>query len=126
VLDFDGSAQGLAANALDGIDLPDDGLLGPIAGLAATAQGNAATGEGVNLAAALASGKNVSYIWDFGDGSQALVTTGISNGGSVIQHIYAERGDYVVTVTATNHQGTYQATTIVHIGYEAYFPLVLP
>lgn len=37
------------------------------------------------------------YIWDFGDGSPAI------NGSSYINHVYADTGNYIVTLTAYNN-----------------------
>lgn len=50
------------------------------------------------------SGTNITYTWDFGDGTppQPLPFGGEGHTTPPITHVYSHVGDYVVTVTATN------------------------
>jgi PKD repeat protein len=59
------------------------------------------------LTATITAGSNVSYVWDFGDG-----TTG---NGRVVTHIYTAPGNYTAIVTATNAVSSDTATTAVNI-----------
>ncbi|MEZ4663083.1 MAG: PKD domain-containing protein, partial [Caldilineaceae bacterium] len=53
------------------------------------------------------SGSNVSYAWDFGDGSTGT--------GAIVSHQYAITGTYAARVVAANSQGSMEATTTVLI-----------
>jgi PKD repeat protein len=66
---------------------------------------------------ATASGSNIAYIWDFGDGQ--------TGGGNPIGHSYAAAGRYTATVTATNSISLQIATTLVDIWSRTYLPIVL-
>ena len=64
-------------------------------------------------------GTNVTYTWDFGDGSAAY--------GASTVHTYTEVGEYSVTVTATNSAGSVQDTLIVIVAAPprlTYLPLI--
>lgn len=78
-----------------------------IAGLSATNNGPTTLGGSTALAAAINAGTNVSYAWDFGDG-----TTGT---GANPSHTYTARGSYTATVAATNSRGTVTASTTVEV-----------
>jgi len=75
-----------------------------ITGLAASNNGPTALGGATTLNATVTTGDNVSYSWNFGDG-----TTG---SGAAVNHTYA-LGSYNATVTASNSQGSATASTTV-------------
>ena len=79
----------------------------PITGLAITNDSPTLLGNATHLTAAIASGTNVSYTWNFGDGK--------SGTGVATSHIYTPTGAYTVTVTATNSKGSQTASTVVQI-----------
>ena len=64
-------------------------------------------GTVTQLTASTSGGSNVTYEWDFGDGSNAS--------GAVVSHQYAAPGTYPAEVTATNSVGQATATTIVQV-----------
>ena len=67
---------------------------------------------------ATATGSNITYHWNFGDGQ--------SGSGATTGHIYTATGTYSATVTATNGAGSIPATTLVTIEpIKVYLPLVL-
>jgi PKD repeat protein len=69
--------------------------------------------------AVVTGGTNISYTWDFGDGSTAT--------GPVVNHVYASTGTYTVTVTAVNPVSSVQVETIVVViqpDYILYIPIV--
>jgi PKD repeat protein len=78
-----------------------------IAGLTAANNSPTPLDSVTTLTATLTAGSNVSYAWDFGDGT-------IGN-GRVVTHIYPAAGNYTATVTATNTLGSATATTAVNI-----------
>jgi PKD repeat protein len=78
-----------------------------IANLAAANDGPNALGTATQLTATISSGSNVTYEWDFGDGSKAT--------GAVVSHQYAAPGTYTAEVSASNSLGQETATTIVQI-----------
>ncbi|MEM7028859.1 MAG: PKD domain-containing protein [Chloroflexota bacterium] len=55
-------------------------------------------------------GSNLTYTWDFGDGSPIL-----SNGSSQVSHTYQQLGFYTVILTASNSLGSDSTTQIVEI-----------
>jgi hypothetical protein len=79
----------------------------PIAGLTATNNGPLLIGQDVTLEASVTGGSNVTYAWDLGDGETAE--------GRVVEHAYAEDGDYTAAVTASNSASTMTADTTVTI-----------
>ncbi|MDX1613698.1 MAG: PKD domain-containing protein [Candidatus Promineifilaceae bacterium] len=79
----------------------------PIAGLAAADDSPTALGHQTALTATLAAGTDVTYQWDFGDGS--------SGSGPTTNHVYGGPGTYVAEVTATNPVSSQTAQTIVEI-----------
>ena len=79
----------------------------PITGLTASNDGPTELGSLTTFTATIETGTNVTYTWDFGDGS--------SGSGPVTTHTYAAVGSYTATVTATNSAGSVEATTEVNI-----------
>lgn len=77
-----------------------------IAGLTANSNGPTTLGAQTTLSAA-ASGSNISYEWDLGDG--AIVS------GASVTHVYAAAGVYTARVTATNAAGSQSATVAVTV-----------
>ncbi len=69
---------------------------------------------------ATASGSDITYLWNFDDGSATAP-------GSVVTHTYALSGTYTAAVTATNTLGMLTTTTPVTITgvIIQYFPLIL-
>jgi CSLREA domain-containing protein len=93
----------------------------PIQGLAATNDGPSLLGQPTTLTATVESGTDVSYVWDFGDGTIGA--------GDVVTHTYAAVGTYTAVVTATNIVNTMTASTTVTVtpppGWHAYLPVVM-
>ena len=79
----------------------------PITGLTAANDSPMELGSATQLTASIASGSNVEYEWDFGDGD--------SSSGAVISHEYTATGTYTATVTATNPVSSDVASTLVEI-----------
>ncbi len=66
-----------------------------------------------------ATGTNLSYLWNFGDGTTAE--------GASVTHVFASTGNYTVTFTASNSLGTTSATYDVKVTeYPAQDDRVLP
>jgi PKD repeat protein len=78
-----------------------------INGLSAGNDGPTLLGTATQLSASILSGSNVSYTWDFGDGS--------SGSGASVSHQYAAPGSYTAEVTATNPVSQETATTLVRV-----------
>ena len=94
-----------------------------IGGLDAAVDGPTPLGQPTTFFATVEQGTNVTYGWDFGDG-----TTG---SGPRAEHIYATAGSFTVTVTASNslssEQQTLQAVVLPPAGTldkSVYLPLV--
>jgi PKD repeat protein len=79
----------------------------PIAGLTASNNSPTIVGNTTNLTATISAGTNVTYAWNFGDG-----TTG---SGDTVAHTYPSAGSYTAVVTATNSSGSATATTGVTV-----------
>jgi hypothetical protein len=79
----------------------------PITGLAASNDSPTMQGQATNLWATITTGTNVSYEWDFGDGT--------SGQGTPTDHVYPSEGVYTATVTASNNVSQQQAMTEVTI-----------
>ena len=71
-------------------------VLQPVNGLSLTTSSPTPTGQTTAFTATIASGTEVTYAWDFGDGSPVLTN------GPIISHTYGLVGDYTVVVTAAN------------------------
>ena len=89
----------------------------PITGLAATNDGPTMLGEATTLSATISTGTNVTYAWDFGDTH--------TDSGAVVAHTYADPGDYLATVTATNSTGSVGTSTLVEVRIFSFLPVVL-
>ncbi len=81
--------------------------LNPPTGLSATNNSPTALGSGTTLTATVTGGINLTYAWNFGDGSFGA--------GATITHTYAAAGTYTAVVTATNSAGSLTATTTVYV-----------
>jgi len=79
-----------------------------IAGLTISNDGPTQLGSRTSFEASVTAGTNVSYSWNFGDGTS-------STGTASPQHTYGAVGVYTVTVRASNSQGSSSATTIVTV-----------
>ncbi|UCG24286.1 MAG: PKD domain-containing protein, partial [Chloroflexota bacterium] len=91
-----------------------------IAGLSAANDGPTSLGDATTLSAAISSGTNVTYEWDFDDGS--------FGGGPAVSHTYSETGVYTATVTASNPVNMIATTTTVTIEpgiWQVYLPVAL-
>ncbi|MCI0393823.1 MAG: PKD domain-containing protein, partial [Chloroflexi bacterium] len=90
----------------------------PITGLVATNDSPTLLGGTTTLTATVATGSNVVYTWDFGDGE--------FGNGAVVTHVYDEPGIYLATVTATNDVSNVSTTTTVTIYLPyTYLPIVI-
>lgn len=81
----------------------------PISGLTVVSDSPKNLGETMTFTATVGTGSNVTYLWDFGDGS--------FGGGATTTHVYRDYGNqgrYVVKVTAANAVGQVQGTIDVH------------
>ncbi len=93
----------------------------PVSGLTAVNNSPTAIGNTTTLTATISAGSNVTYTWDFGDGS----TTSI---GQVVTRTYpfSITSRFTATVTALNSVSTQSATTtIIIIPKRIYLPVVL-
>ncbi len=89
----------------------------PITGLSATNDSPTPLGS-PTIFTATATGSNITYQWNFGDGVLA--------GEAIAVHTYAAAGAYTAIVSATNSAGLVTATTHVWIfTSRVYLPLVL-
>ncbi|HRQ37824.1 MAG TPA: FG-GAP-like repeat-containing protein [Chloroflexota bacterium] len=79
----------------------------PITGLTATNSSPTTLGDPTFFTATILTGSNVSFLWEFDDGSSAQ--------GNVVSHTYLADGNHTATVTATNGVSTLQTTTPVII-----------
>ena len=79
----------------------------PISGLSAQAQLPIFVDNPATFTAAVSSGTNVAYQWDFGDG-------GVGS-GSFATHLFTAAGVYTASVSAANGSGSAVASTIVTV-----------
>jgi predicted outer membrane repeat protein len=79
----------------------------PISGLVANNDGPVVVGNGMQFSARVEAGTNITYRWDFGDGS--------SSDGAQVRHTYAEPGRYTVRVTGRNRVSEVSATTTAQV-----------
>jgi hypothetical protein len=78
-----------------------------IAGLAAANDGPTLLGTPTQLSASVSAGSNVTYSWDFGDGS--------IGSGSSPAYTYTVPGEYTAQVTASNGVSEMTETTLVQV-----------
>jgi len=81
-----------------------------ISGLKPVVSASTPLNESIVFAGRVASGSQVAYVWDFGDGNTDL--------GGVVEHTYTLPGTYQVVVMATNSLGQQQATITVSVNEE--------
>jgi uncharacterized repeat protein (TIGR01451 family) len=91
----------------------------PISGLRVSHDGPTTLGMPTTLNATVASGTNVVYSWDLGDGQAAS--------GAHLTHTYGAPGVYELTVTAINGTSAEEVSTTVSVveQWSVFFPLVL-
>jgi uncharacterized repeat protein (TIGR01451 family) len=91
----------------------------PISGLQVSHDGPTVLGMPTTLNATVASGTNVVYTWDLGDGQVAS--------GAHLTHTYAAIGEYELTLTAINSTSADEVSTTVNVVDQRsiYLPLVL-
>jgi uncharacterized repeat protein (TIGR01451 family) len=81
------------------------------------------------LTATITAGSDVTYLWDFGDGSPLLSRSPNLKRGVQVYHVYPAVGVYTATVTAENKYGSVVGSTQVSIvqpsGPPVYLPLVV-
>lgn len=82
----------------------------PISGLTVSCPDPSFAGVQTTCTASVTAGTDITYDWDFGDG-----TPDVLDGGASVSHIFANTGSYVVTVTASNGQGSVIATDTVNV-----------
>lgn len=97
------SQSGMLANAYMAVEA--------VGGLSATNNGPAKPGASTTMMATISTGADVTYMWNFGDGS--------TGAGATTTHTYGTSGDYIATVTATNCRGSASASTTVHVSSDA-------
>jgi hypothetical protein len=95
------AASGASTAASTSIDISDVA----ISGLTASNNGPTPVGLKTRLTASIVEGTNVTYAWDFGDGTIGA--------GAVVRHAYRTTGPHTATVTATNGEGSVEASTTV-------------
>jgi PKD repeat protein len=104
-LDFEGEAR--PQNG--GFDIGFDEFIEiPISGLSAANSSPTVAGNTTSFTAAISAGTNVTYTWDFGDGSA-------TRSGAMVTHTYTATGTYTAWVTATNSLSSVLATAPVTI-----------
>jgi hypothetical protein len=91
---------------------------GPLSGVSAVNSSPTIPGHTTIFTGSVAVGDNVSYAWNFGDGSTGT--------GQVVGHVYASPGLYTAEVVATNLFNSLTATTVVTVTMEyEYLPVIL-
>jgi hypothetical protein len=95
----------------------------PITGLAAANDSPTLLGETTTLTATVTGGTEISYTWNFDDGTMGA--------GAVVTHTYTAVGVYTAVVTATNPVSAMTTTTAVTIylpptpEWRLYLPVVM-
>lgn len=93
----------------------------PISGLTAANDSPTTIGNVTTLTATIGAGSNVTYTWDFGDGSSTML-------GQVVTHTYpfSITSRFTATVAAMNSANTQSATTtIIIVPRRVYLPVVV-
>ncbi|CAG0935748.1 hypothetical protein TFLX_04598 [Thermoflexales bacterium] len=92
----------------------------PISGLVATNDSPTVIGQPTTFQATITAGSNVSFVWNFGDGTAPV-------SGNPVAHTYALTGTYTAIVTATNSASVLTATTqaVVVPFYKLHLPIVM-
>jgi uncharacterized repeat protein (TIGR01451 family) len=80
----------------------------PISGLTAVNDSPTTLGQTTSFTATVTGGSNVTFTWDFGDGSG-------TGSGDIVSYTYGAAGFYTAIVTATNETGSLTTTTAVTI-----------
>jgi len=80
-----------------------------ISGLSVESNSPVVLGNTTDFTTTVATGSNITYEWNFGDGTPAIIA------GSTVTHSYTETSNYTVMVTATNSLSSDSATTAVQI-----------
>jgi len=91
----------------------------PISGISADNDSPTVLGDITQLTASIASGSDVEYVWDFGDGASGF--------GALVAHLYPTTGTYTATVSAANAVSQDTAATVIQIipaTGQIYLPLV--
>jgi PKD repeat protein len=78
-----------------------------ITGLTTTTNSPTPLDSVTTFRATVTAGSNVSYAWNFGDGTMG--------NGRIVTHTYKAAGNYTTTVTATNSLGSATDTTVANI-----------
>ena len=81
----------------------------PITGLTLENDGPTPVGSATTLTVTIQSGDEITYLWDFGDGSA------LTGGGPTVSHTYTQTGSYPAMVFASNTVSTESATTTISI-----------
>jgi len=91
-----------------------------IAGLSVAASSPTMLGQATVFTATVSAGSNVSYTWDFGDGT--------SGSDPQITHTYPAAGNYTATVTVSNLVSSISASTTVRVtqpDHNLYLPIII-
>lgn len=81
----------------------------PITGLTLNSTSSTTLGQTTPFTVSTTGGANITYVWNFGDGSAEV------SGGSANSHVYPTAGIFTAIVTATNNAGSVSAQRVVTI-----------
>ena len=81
-----------------------------ISGLSLGSDSPTVLGDATTFTASVSAGSDVTYTWDFGDGSSVASSSSGSN-----SHVYDAAGHYAAVVTASNALGSVSSTTAVTV-----------
>jgi formylglycine-generating enzyme required for sulfatase activity len=85
-----------------------------IADLVVSHSGTTPLGNPTFFTTTISNGTNVTYLWNFGDGS--------AGNGASVRHVYFAHGVYTVIVTATNSVGSTSVQTVAVVEEEILIP----
>jgi len=85
--------------------------------LIVTNDGPTALGRSTVFTASVATGTDITYTWDFGDGGTGY--------GTVVTHTYGAADTYTAVVTASNGVSSVTAMTMVEVHHAVFLPLLL-